>query len=99
MRKERAAKRLVQREATGRSVSTPAKKDKRRWCGGHVGREHVVVVGRKKALASWSIDRVPVIRYCRMCGKEFDYWSFALNRNRPTPSWVEQFLHEETRGA
>lgn len=63
------------------------RKDKRRWCKGHVGREHTPVRRRKR---SWSTDLW--VLACTRCGKELDYWFepprwWPTSRQRPT--WMD----------
>ena len=87
--KEGAAKRRDVRNTKGPDATPtmPAKKDKKRWCGGHVGREHQPVC-------------MPVLKYrftegwrelvCTVCGKVLDhYYSFAWSKkHKPPPPWV-----------
>lgn len=72
------------------------KKDRKRWCGGHIGREHKPVcmdyVAAKHATARWFVGSTLYqgwkILACTECGKELDHyypWRFSKN---PPPAWV-----------
>ncbi len=71
------------------------KKDRRRWCGGHVGREHkpkCVAYAEVKhpAYASVGISRDWKLLVCETCGKELDFympWRSPERREAP-PEWV-----------
>jgi len=82
-----------QEKPTDAPRAVRGKKDRKRWCGGHVGREHKPVcmnygelkprmVGDKVLLAEWRVLA------CTVCGKELDlWWPSALNK-RDKPAWV-----------
>ena len=73
------------------------KKDRRRWCRGHVGREHKPVclkygdvkqtmeIGGKKIFDDWRVLA------CSACGKELDTWHGSTGFvSRPKPAWVTE---------
>lgn len=50
-----------------------SRKDRKRWCGGHVGREHVPVI----RLSKWGVHRRS--RGVATCGwRERHHWEFTL---------------------
>ena len=63
-----------------------AKKDRKRWCGGHVGREH-----KPKCMAK-RFDRPSFNWYvlaCTECGKELaSYFPMFRSARRQKPDWV-----------
>ena len=63
----------------------PAKKDKKRWCGGHVGREHTPVCMPAKLTFAFKRARDLV---CTTCGKILEqYW--GMGKQQPPP-WVTE---------
>lgn len=42
----------------------PAKKNKKRWCGGHEGREHVPIITKSKSVGGWQ------------CGFRPEFWAW-----------------------
>ena len=65
--------------------SIPAKKDKKRWCGGHEGREHKLICKSFKEIKKWGYDKYRIL-ICETCGKEIAiYWGFS---KEPKPDWV-----------
>lgn len=93
--KESAAKRRDARQVRGPDDARPqaAKKDKKRWCGGHVGREHEPVcmpLGKGDYCKDWRVLA------CKNCGKRLAaYMPFGASvtlparyRERPKPAWV-----------
>lgn len=85
-----AAKRRAARQSKGpdEAAPLPAKKDKKRWCGGHVGREHEKVCmpynDARSIFKDWRILA------CKHCGKRFEtYYPFGFdNQPKPKPDWV-----------
>lgn len=65
--------------------STPAKKDKRRWCGGHEGRQHKSVCKSFKEIKKWGTDKYRVL-VCETCGKEIAYY-YGFGKSIK-PGWV-----------
>jgi hypothetical protein len=76
-----------------------AAKDRRRWCGGHEGREHRLVCRswrevKRNGRESWRI------LMCEVCGREQDAWCpfprlrkvgglwVEIPNDEPPPSWV-----------
>lgn len=55
-------------------------KDRKRWCRGKPGREHVM--GVSLSLREWWPR---LVRHCSACGKEFDVYSDRWGRR---PAWV-----------
>ena len=57
----------------------PAKKDKKRWCGGHVGREHDPQWEKPTS----RLDASSMVRLtCAQCGKVLDYcWSWTAKNS------------------
>jgi hypothetical protein len=76
----------------------PAKKDKKRWCGGKVGKEHKPICGRyvdvkndylknmKQKTGALSRIENWYILYCSECGKELD--TYNEHWKDPKPDWV-----------
>lgn len=63
----------------------PAKKDKKRWCGGHVGREHKPACKSFKEIKKWGNDNYRIL-VCENCGKEMAiYYGFDKSIK---PEWV-----------
>lgn len=75
------------------------KKDRKRWCGGHVGREHQPkcfdyreLKHRNGFYAEGSAFSGWKILACTACGKELDHW-FPWDDTRlasPKPAWVTE---------
>jgi hypothetical protein len=85
---EQAARRRDERatKMPDAPVKARGKKDRKRWCGGHEGREHQAECrlykdGRKTYLKGW---RELV---CRTCGKQLDWWAPSFGP-KIKPSWV-----------
>lgn len=87
--KESAIRRRDERHTKTEEITPgPARhKDKKRWCKGKVGREHVGVCHNyadvkraSKYTASW---RVLV---CKVCGRELETW---LGNRKNKPEWVK----------
>jgi len=70
-------------------------KDTKRWCKGHVGREHKIV-------AQVMADKgylVRAVQFCSACGREFDqYYKVSFLRNDP-PEWMTPELHKQLEQA
>lgn len=59
-----------------------SKKDTKRWCKGHVGREHKLIC----VTDSFFKDR-HILR-CETCGKKLDFWWPHPWNKKPKPDWV-----------
>jgi hypothetical protein len=74
------------------------KKDRRRWCGGHVGREHKPVCMDYRELkfrgrglggpADSSVFKNWKVLACTLCGKELEFYFPWQERPSPPPAWV-----------
>lgn len=71
------------------------KKDTKKWCGGKVGREHILNV--RECDKFYGVKKYSL--YCVTCGKELDYWFPAtanvIFHKKEQPKWVEEFLNDE----
>ena len=83
-------------DAPGPGVAPVRRKDRKRWCGGHVGRDHTTKcvsyaeVKRVRALSlgGRSVHDRWKILVCTTCGKELaHHYPFGASRREP-PSWV-----------
>ena len=89
---DRRDARNVKDEST-RDQSSPAKKNRKKWCRGRVGIEHQPVCylySESKADVSYGKDwRVLA---CSECGRHIDYYyptSFN-GKKKPLPAWVDK---------
>ena len=65
---------------------TRGKKDRKRWCGGHEGREHKLEC---RIYKGWLGTKGWRERICTTCGKQADWWSGPSGFGRKKkPSWV-----------
>jgi len=86
--KERARDRKEARQSKGpdESPPIPAKKDKKRWCGGHVGREHEKVCmpydNTQGIFKNWRVLA------CKNCGKRFEFYYPFGHWKKSKPTWV-----------
>jgi hypothetical protein len=64
----------------------PRRKDKKRWCRGKIGVEHVPVCMKVQALAAYGCFDNWRILACKVCGKVLAHYSPAWTK--PKPAWV-----------
>jgi len=97
-KEEKAAKKAL-RQAPGPDAhqAIPAKKDKKRWCGGHEGREHTPVCMKDLAWDGWAArfkkPNTHRLLSCTTCGKVLErYYGtgslWAGHTPKPKPDWV-----------
>lgn len=76
-----------------------SKKDRKRWCGGHEGREHIPAVKER------GDHNVPFIsdgyvRFCSVCGKDLEtyYGHWFMNNKqygKDMPDWLKEYLEKK----
>lgn len=70
----------------------PKKKDTKRWCGGHVGREHTpkcmtYFESKGETRPYMKFSKRWRLLVCTTCGKELDHW-YPIGKHKEKPSWV-----------
>ncbi len=89
--RDRAAARKDFRHTKGPDdpPTQPAKKDRKRWCGGHVGREHEPVCLPHTKFKLKGTEKWRDLS-CKVCGKLLDhYWPMTWDKiPPPPPPWV-----------
>lgn len=77
----------------GPDVAKPkaAKKDTKRWCGGHVGREHTLECqpypGSSRFTGVTSLSKRWRELVCTVCGKRVAHW-YPCRNETDAPEWV-----------
>lgn len=66
--------------------ATAQKKDTKRWCGGHEGRDHKPACFKEPRGFTGETEWYKLC--CTVCGKVLDYWSNWFGQRRPRPEWA-----------
>ncbi len=98
---ERSNKRRDERHTKEPEDSkTPrSRKNRKRWCGGHEGREHTLrCMPEDEAKPNNTIKLHAWYLVCTTCGRELDVWYERLSKRlgKPKPDWVT--IPETTAG-